>query len=493
MDKKPNILVIMTDQHSRNFLGSYGNKLVRTPNLDRLAAQGIRFTDTYCPAPLCVPSRMSFMSCQTPSANQVWNNDHILNSNIPTWPAWLTLAGYETLLFGRMHFDGPDQLHGFESRPVAEGDAGPVGMPIKGGPLWTRFPPSTTAQSRECVEIAGRGNTLYQWGDLERVRVAREWLRARAAKSEERPFAAVVGLALPHCPFIAPPELFNYYYDKVDIPCIEDHQPATISRFRELRGILEPPLPEKRIRVARAAYYALCEQVDGLIGEILKTLETTGLAENTIVFYVSDHGEMAGEHGCWWKSNYYEGSAGVPMIVRWPGVVPRGTVSSAVTNLMDIGPTLAGIAGAPIPYPVTGRSMLRILQHGSDSEWVNETFCELIDHRGGSPLPSRMIRSGHWKLWQFADDANLPPTLFNLAEDPEELHDLADDPGHTQIRDTLLSRINRDWKPEEAACQSQRLRDYYRFLLKIGEATKPDSPYALVYPPASYEDNVELL
>ena len=240
----PNILLIMTDQHSRHFLGCYGNELVRTPNLDRLAAQGMRFSDAYCPAPLCVPSRMSFMTSCTPSANEVWNNNHILHSGIPTWATLMTIAGYETTLLGRMHFCGPDQRHGFESRPVGERTAGPVGMPDKGGPLWTKFSGSTSGQSRKGVEIAGRGHTHYQWSDEERTRVAVQWLKDKGEGPQDRPFAAVLGYTLPHCPFIAKRELFDYYYERVEIPTVEEAQPATVRRFRELRGILDPPLPE---------------------------------------------------------------------------------------------------------------------------------------------------------------------------------------------------------------------------------------------------------
>ncbi|MCF7854983.1 MAG: sulfatase-like hydrolase/transferase [Candidatus Pacebacteria bacterium] len=489
---RPNILLIMTDQHSKHFLGCYGNDLVRTPNLDRLAAQGMRFTDAYCPSPLCVPSRMSFMTSQTPSQNEVWNNNHILHSGIPTWPTLLSIAGYETALLGRMHFCGPDQLHGFESRPVGEGGAGPVGMARKGGPMWTKFPSSTSGQCRECVEVAGRGQTHYQWSDEERTRVARQWLKEKAQSPGPRPFAAVLGYTLPHCPFVARRDLFDYYYERVDIPSVEEAQPETVRRFRDLRGILDPPLPAERIRVARAAYYGLCEHIDSLIGQVLDTLEETGLADNTIVIYTSDHGEMAGEHGCWWKSNYYEGSAGIPLLARWPGMISQGSVSDAVCNLMDIGPTFADLTDTRFPHPVAGRSLCRILADGHDDEWPNETTSELVDHRGGF-LASRMVRSGPWKLWVYGDDAHLPPSLFNLENDPGELNDLGQDSDHEDTRHRLLTRLYQDWDPSEAAKKSQRYWTYFDVLRQWGQTVKPDSPYALVYPPPEYEDDVELL
>lgn len=489
---KPNILLIMTDQHSKHFVGCYGNELVRTPNLDRLYNEGMRFTDAYCPSPLCVPSRMSFMTSRTPSANEVWSNQNILHSGIPTWATILSIAGYETALLGRMHFCGPDQLHGFELRPIGERCAGPVGIPPKGGPNWTKFPRSTSGQCRESVEIAGKGHTHYQWSDEERTRVAVEWLKNKAVSEEPRPFAAVLGYSLPHCPFIAKKELFNYYYQHVDIPHVEESQPMAIRNFRETRGILNPPLAEERVRVARAAYYGLCEHIDSLIGQVLDTLEKTGLAKNTVVVYTSDHGEMAGEHGCWWKSNYYEGSVGVPLIVRWPGVVSPGSVSGAVCNLMDIGPTFTEIAGTKFPYPVEGKSLCRIFGTDNDDEWNDETTSELVDSRSGY-ISSRMIRKGPWKLWVYGDGKKMPPALFNLDDDPGELSDLGQEPAYEGIRTSLLERIYRDWNPEEAARKSRLHRDYFNVLKEWGEVVKPDSPYTLVYPSDDYESDVELI
>ena len=142
-------------------------------------------------------------------------------------------------------------------------------MTRKGGPAWTRFPASTSGQCRESAELAGRGHTHYQWGDEERTRVTVRWLKDYARSKRRRPFAAVLGYVLPHCPFVAPKPLFDYYYERVDIPTVEQRQPATIRRWRDIRGVLDPPLPQERIRVARAACYGLCEHIDSLIGQVL--------------------------------------------------------------------------------------------------------------------------------------------------------------------------------------------------------------------------------
>jgi len=483
---RPNILVIMTDQHSKHFLGCYGNRIVRTPHLDRLASEGMRMTSAYCAAPVCVPSRMSFMTGRTPSRNRVWSNSCILASGIPTWAHVLGAAGYETSLIGRMHFVGPDQRHGFENRPIGEPSASQPGADVQctdPGQRAQRHYHGGSGQSRACVTQAGRGKTTYQYFDEQRIPVACEYLRQRA-KDAKRPFAAVLGLTLPHCPFIAPKELYDYYAQHVDVPPIEPGQPPTIRRFRQQRGILDPPLSQHQVRVARAAYYGMCEYVDSLIGQVLRCLDETGLAANTLVVYTSDHGEMAGDHGCWWKSNYYEGSVGVPLIARLPGTIAPGSVSDAVCSLMDLGPTFAEVAGTRMS-DTDGRSLWSTLRGRHPPTWKNETTSELSQ-------VSRMIRAGKWKLWVYVDADKLPPALFNLEEDPGELNDLGQDPKYAAVREELLKKVYQDWDPELVRRESLRNQRDFATISKWTRAVNPPSPDQTKIPPSSYEDNVEL-
>jgi len=488
--KPPNILTIMTDQHSKYFLGCYGNQIVRTPNLDRLASEGMRFENAYCPGPLCVPSRMSFMTGRTPSRNRVWNNQGILGSGVPTWAHVLATKGYETSLIGRMHFAGPDQRHGFVNRPIGEYSAIHPGSPYKRShPEAKIYYHGGSGQSRSCVERAGRGTTSYQHFDEVITDAACEYLRKRA--EPKQPFAAVVGLVLPHCPFIAPKNLFNYYYERTDLPRTGGDEPPTIQRFRRLRGIADP-LPIERIRVARAAYYGMCEHVDMLIGRILDCLDETGLAENTLVIYSTDHGEMAGDHSCWWKSNYYEGSVGVPLIARFPGTVPAGSVSDVVCNLMDLGPTMSEIAGGQMT-DVDGQSLWPTLQGNHPKDWLNRTFSEFCDRVGSLYLPSRMIRSGKWKLWFYPDQEKLPPALFNLEEDPFEEKDLGQAAGFEDIRESLLAKACKNWDSQLVHEEGRRAVTDWETLSRWAEKTLPANPDALEIPPPSLEQDVELL
>ena len=484
---QPNILLLMTDQHSKYHLGCYGDELVRTPNLDRLAAAGMRFDNAYCASPVCVPSRMSFMTSRRPSANQVWNNNHVLRSDIPTWAHALGIAGYETALIGRMHFVGADHRHGFEKRPVGEYSAHHPGASRAGGPLLTQLA-GTSGQSRRSVEIAGRGRTTYQAFDDTVTQGACTYLEEKAASKDDRPFAAVAGFVLPHCPFAAPDDLFDYYYDKVDVPQPSDEErrrePAAIRKFKMLRG-LYPPLDEERIRVARAAYFGLCEYFDTLAGRVLQTLADTGLAENTLVIYCSDHGEMAGEHGCWWKSNYYEGSVGVPLIASMPGAIPEGSSNDSVCNLMDIGPTFTEVADAPPLHRVDGASLWSQMT-GSATDVRTETHSE---HLGQEGVPSRMVRSGPWKYYEYHDAT--PPVLFNLDEDPGELNDLGKSADHESIRVSLAEKLHDGWDPNFVLAETDRMDQNLRLVEGWGRAVEPSHPDTLSIP--EHGEDVELL
>ncbi|MEE3259537.1 MAG: sulfatase-like hydrolase/transferase [Candidatus Latescibacterota bacterium] len=478
-DSRPNILFIISDQHSKYHLGCYGDPLVRTPHLDRLAAEGMRLTNTYTAAPVCVPARMAFMTGRHPSKTEVWTNGHILNSAVPTWAHAVGAAGYETALIGRMHFVGPDQRHGFAKRPIGEYSAHHPGANRLGGPMFKDIPASTSGQIRAAVEIAGYGRTTYQAFDEQVAEAGVAYLREKARGGS--PFATVAGFVLPHCPFFAPKELFDHYYARVDVPELTAAElagePEAIKRFKQTRQI-DRPLPEERIRVARAAYLGLCEYFDAQVGRLLDALDETGLAANTLVIYLSDHGEMAGEHGCWWKSNYYEGSVGVPLIARWPGVIAAGAVDDTLCSLLDLGPLAIELAGGePLPA-ADGHSLWPVLQGRADPARPDAIFSELGPMRGEPP--SRMIRQERWKLYQYGDD--MPPALFDLAADPGEWRDLGMDGDCAVVREGLLTRLYRDWDPARVTQRSAALACDAQAIAAWGQALQPRHPDTLSVP-----------
>ena len=470
MPDQPNILIIMSDQHSPHVIGCAGDPLVRTPNLDALAARGVRFENAYCASPLCVPSRMTFMTGRHCSDIDVWTNGCTLASDIPTFAHTLGAAGYEVVLAGRMHFVGTDHRHGFESRIIGDVSAH---YPGGAGPNLGGIPRGSTGQSRPAVEIAGPGRTAYQAYDDAVLEASREYLGARSAGADHRPLCLVVGTVLPHCPFIAPKELYHYYHERVELPQVPDGYYENLNpgvrQWRERRGIHD--LTGDEIRAARAGYYGIVEYFDGIVGGLLEALGDAGMADDTVVIYTSDHGESAGENGMWWKSSCYEASAGVPLIVSWPGNVPEGETRREVVSLVDIASTVADLAGAePLPASA-GQSIVPIARGDASTRWRDEAFSELCNC--GRDPAMRMIRRGPWKLNHYE---GFEPQLFNLDEDPHEFTDRAGDPACLDVREYLHSRILAGWDPHRAdrvVMRRQRDRDA---LARWCQTVRPPDP-----------------
>lgn len=476
--QRPNVLILLSDQHSKMQLGCAGDEVVRTPALDRLAAEGMLFTNCYTPAPVCVPARMSFMSTLTPSRNEVWGNKHCLNSAIPTWPHSLGAAGYSTALIGRMHFVGSDQRHGFEHRPLGEYGSRHPGTEALGGPLFIDSVKGTAGQIRKCVEIAGYGTTTYQAFDDMVCDETCAWLQQHSRKPGDTelptPFAVTAGFLLPHCPFFCPQELFEYYFEKVQLPSVADQiDPSPIARWKVNRDMVKP-LTDHQVRVARAAYYGLCEYLDTLIGKIMRVLDESGLAENTLVIYTSDHGEAAGEHGCWWKSNYYEASVGIPLIARWPRTIAPGQRCDALASLTDVGATAIDVGRA---QPLPGSDGCSLLPHFTGRPELSKrsvVFSELGGSSYGLALqyepPSRMIREGTLKLYQYGDEE---PVLYDLASDPGELSDLAQHIAYQQQRKRLLALLHEGWSSTRVKAREVVLKDRAQIISSWGNKVAP--------------------
>jgi len=439
--QRPNLVVILSDQHSPHVGGYAGDRHARTPNLDRLAAEGTYLARTYCPAPLCVPSRMALMTGQYPSDLRVWTNASMLSSTVPTFAHQLALAGYETVLCGRMHFVGPDQRHGFESRLVGDVSGAVTGVPETGlfEGVWD---PAGCGQSAAALAAAacGPGQATYEVYDRDVTARAEAFLAARSG--EDRPFCLVVGMLLPHNPYVCDPALFAHYLavlPEADTVPPETEHPA-VQALRETRGLTGVDAGEARR--ARAAYYGLVETMDRNVGRVLAALEQSGLAANTHVVYTSDHGDLNGEHGMWAKSSFYDGSVGVPLIWRGPGV-RRGARCDQVTSLLDLAPTWIDL-GEVTPLPAArGRSLRRLLEQGADPDWPDRAFAEIC------PIglrPARMVCEGRWKLAVYQGFDR--PQLFDLVADPGETRDLGADPDYAEVRTRLEAQVRAGWDGE---------------------------------------------
>jgi choline-sulfatase len=474
---RPNLLILMSDQHNPHVLGCRGDSVVRTPHLDALAASGVSFENTYCQAPICVPARMSFLTGQQPSRTRVWHNTDVLPSDIPTFAHALGAAGYETALVGRMHFEGVDQWHGFEKLLVGNITPAYAHIPHT---LPKRLLVGAQGNSRAAVELAGPGSTTYQAHD-EQVAAATAKFLLERPRTGGRPFCAVAGFVLPHSPYICSREDWNQYYDRVALPAVppdyfEKLHPA-VTLWRKNRGIEN--LPPDTIRKARAAYYGLVTHFDRLVGVVISALRKSGLDRNTVVIYTSDHGDMAGENGMWWKSSFYEGSVTVPLIVSGPGILPSGARVREIVSLIDVCPTLLDLAGAkPLPG-ATGASLAPLLR-GEQVSWANQAFSEFPPVMGVPAM--RMIRSGRWKLTHYE---NYRPQLFDLEADPHEYHDLGESLEHAAIRTELHERVLRDWPVEEMKrLLAERAKDH-AILNRWAATVKPPAPQQWQPPPGA--------
>ena len=455
---RPNFLIIMSDEHGPMFSGTYGHPLVKTPSMDRLARRGATFDAAYCNAPLCVPSRLSFMTGQHVYHCKGWDNATPLPSDAMTWPYVLRSIGYDAVLAGKMHLIGPDKLHGFSEHlaydphggaPEDAETAARLGLSPGGRhpilPWREGIPTAKEPWPRVFEARAGTGHMIDADDAIEAA--ALEYLRDPNRKSQ--PFALCVGFIAPHFPFVVPEPYFSMYYpDNTDLPNLPpghlENLPPAAQRLRQAFGFID--YAEDQVRRARAGYYGLITYLDDKIGRLLDSLEKQGLADNTIVIHTSDHGEMLGEHGLWRKMNFYEQAARVPLQIVWPGGVPTGQRIPRVVSLVDVTATILDMAGFPLHerehWDMDGDTLLPLMR-GESMEWKDEAFVE--HHAHGTDRPRAMIRQGGWKLCYSHGD---PPEfeLYDLDADPGELANLAGSPAHRDIQDQLLSRIMELWR-----------------------------------------------
>ncbi|CUH43687.1 choline-sulfatase [Ruegeria atlantica] len=446
---RPNILVIMADQLAPHFTGAYGHKVAKTPHLDALAARGMRFDAAYCNSPLCAPSRFAFMSGQHISRIAAYDNASEFRASVPTFAHYLKSLGYRTCLSGKMHFVGPDQMHGFEDRVTT--DIYPADF------AWT---PDWEApderidkwyHNMQTVKESGLAHATFQIDyDDEVGFAANRWLFDVArdkARGNDAPFAMVVSFIHPHDPYVARPEWWNLYSDdEIDMPSFtpvtEDQDPFS----RRLMDGIEAsyvPLSDEEIRRARHAYLANVSYFDSKIGELIQTLEETGELDNTIVFVTADHGDMLGERGLWYKMNFFEHSARVPLVMAGPGVVV-GTTQNAV-SLVDLLPTFIDIGGGNetmIGEPIDGRSLMPLAR--GDYDPVDEAIGEYCAEMTGYPVI--MIRRGPLKYIHCDSD---PPQLYDLNADPLETKNVATDPDYADRAARFAAEVAERWDGSE--------------------------------------------
>ncbi|GGE17748.1 choline-sulfatase [Aureimonas endophytica] len=439
--RRPNILVIMVDQLNGTLFPDGPADFLHAPNLKRLAARSARFRDTYTASPLCAPARAAFMSGQLPSRTGVYDNAAEFASAIPTYAHHLRRAGYHTALSGKMHFVGPDQLHGFEERlttdvyPADFGWTPDYAKPGERIDWWYHNLGSVTGAG-----VAEITNQLEFDDEVAHFAAAKLYDLSR--RQDDRPFCLTVSFTHPHDPYVARRRFWDLYADcpalQPEIGRIPDEEQDRHSR-RLMRACNDQDYDITPDMVARSrrAYFANISYIDEKVGELLAILEATRMAENTIVLFTSDHGDMLGERGLWFKMNFFEGSARVPLMIAAPGLAP-GLVTAPVSTL-DILPTLASLAGidlsAVAPW-TDGLSLLPVAEGAARGPVPMEYAAE------GSEAPIVALRDGRFKYIRCDID---PPLLFDLEADPHELRNLADEPEHAATAARLDAASRRRW------------------------------------------------
>jgi choline-sulfatase len=475
--RRPNLLYIHSDQHNPYTIGCYGDRVIQTPNLDKLAASGALFENAYCCSPICVPSRMSMLTGRHPHENRVWTNQHILDAGVPTLAHAMGAAGYSPILVGRMHALGPDQLHGYAHRLIGDHSPNHLGGAAVDRGVLT----GTAGPLRVSLQRSGPGQSPYQVHDEYVAAATIDLLNQLGVKKHSgqpaEPFSISVGFMLPHPPYVARRAAYERYLERIALPShqtpFSDVSHPHLRWWRKETGIEQTS--EQEVRRARAAYWALVSEVDTMVGQILEAARQNNLTDNLLVVYTSDHGDMLGEHGLWWKHVFYEQSAKVPLIVSWPGVIGPNQRRREIVSALDGTATLLDALDAPALPSSSSRSLLSLLT-GKDTRWENVAFSEYCSDEYAPPggCYQRMVRQDGWKLVYYAGQE---PQLFNLIEDPHELIDRAPDPGCARIRRELTQRVLDGWDPEDVRAQMAIKRAENDILRSWARYTTPAEQY----------------
>jgi len=473
--RQPNILVIMMDQLSARALRACGGA-AKTPNLDRLAESGTLFHNAYSNSPLCAPARFLFMAGQLPSRIGAYDNAAEFHSEIPTFAHYLRAQGYQTFLSGKMHFIGADQLHGFESRLTTDIYPADFGWTPDAEHPETRF--DWWMHNMLSVRQAGVAEYTNQLEfDDETGHRSVQKLYDLARGADPRPFCLVTSFTHPHDPYAARKRYWDRYRDDeigmptVPAPAYEALDPHS-QRLYKAAATDEYEITETDVRNARHAYFANIAYLDDWVGELLRTLDETGQRDDTAILVTSDHGDMVGERGLWYKMSFFEWSARVPMILNLPGERGGRAVHTPV-SLLDVLPTLvelAGDGGRTIDYaaPVDGSSLLPLVSREQERDVCGEYMGE------GTVAPLVMIRRGRYKYIHCEVD---PPQLYDLEADPEELENLAAGPGHADIAAGFAAEVAERWdlaRIRSEVIASQRRRRLVGRALMTGRHTPWD-------------------
>ena len=416
-----NLLFLLSDNHNRALAGCYGHPLATTPNLDRIAASGVRFANAYSASPLCCPARAALATGRYPHQTGFYDNAIVYDGSMPSWMHRLRAQGHHVASIGKLHFRSTDDDNGFSEEllpmHILEGKGG-VHMLLRGFDDEQVNP----GQFELYMERSGIGTAPYQSFDVRVTEAAETWLDQHG-RGQDKPWALFVSYPSPHPPFRVPERLYRLHpEDEVPLPKafsagLSASEHPALDHLRKIMATGEIT-DEALVRKISAGYLGLIAHLDEQLGRVLAKLDELGLTDNTRVIYTSDHGDLAGEHGLLGKCSMYEGSIGVPLLISGPGV-PAGQVANQITSHVDLFPTVVESVGAGLAEEdrdLPGASLWPAIQ---GQETGRTGFAEY--HAVGSKSGVFMLREGALKLVYYV---GMPPQLFDLEADPEEAHDL---------------------------------------------------------------------
>jgi choline-sulfatase len=443
---KPNIIFICSDQHANKYTGYMGHPFVKTPNMDRIARDGAVFESCYTGNPVCVPSRSSMMTgmyasdCNSFCNSTVWDGSH------PLWSKRLKDVGYYCWATGKLDLNDKLDTGFVEVETNHKHASNPDITSLFRRPVGYRI--------GERDGVNGK-STANRNSDINKAKNALKFINEQSADLNQ-PWVLYVGFYEPHPKFVGFEKYFNMYYpNQVDMPNIPPgHLEDLHLVYQEIRHFkrIATPVPEERIRRARAAYYAMISELDEYIGWLLDALEKSGQLKNTIFIYTSDHGESLGEHGLWYKNNLYDVATRIPLIMMGPGI-PKGERVTSPVGHVDVVATILEWAEIKRPPELRGYSLAPLLK-GKSGDHPEFAFSET--HSEGNCTGSFMIRKGDWKYIHFTWYDDL---LFNVKEDPNEFNNRINDPTTKEIRAELKAILESQVDTEDVTIHAFKAQD----------------------------------
>ena len=437
--RRPNVLLIMADDLN-NDMGTFGHPIVKTPNLDRLAARGVRFDRAYTQFPLCSPSRVSLLTGLRPDTTGVHDLTTDFRKNIPdvvTLPQMFKRNGYVAARVGKIyHYGNPGQIgtSGLDDPASWDEFVNPRGVDKDEEGKLTNFTPTRGIGSTLAYYASPEADDAHTDG-----KVALETI-ALLEKYKDRPFFIGAGFYRPHCPFIAPARYFDLYpLDRIPGPAASDTAAVPAPAW-----FTTPPhwgIDERAQRETIRAYYASISFLDANVGRLLDALDRLGLAKNTVVIFISDHGYHLGEQGQWMKQTLFERSARAPLIVAGPGVTAVGRASTRIVEFLDLYPTLASLADIRPPDGLHGRSLVPLLKNPA-AKWDRPAITQVRRGPAATAFFGYSVRTEKWRYTEW-EGGKRGVELYDEVADPQELTNLAQDPKHENVRRDMQRLLQR--------------------------------------------------